>query len=337
MTTDRILNNKNNQIMKKLLYLISAAILVAGVASCKKSKTDNTTAPSISWGISGDTVEIGSKEDASITVSVPEGVESFTIEVILPSIELNTSLNANYISVKDNYASTTVNGKTVEVVNGILDLVGDSKSSSALSLGAVKAATSLSINLAKVVSTLMTGYNAKDGDVFVFNMVVKDAVGKEAKKSFTFHWTAEPSLIWLDGSTVMNIKEICPVDRTDITSVPATFKVTAPAVIDAFKLTVKSSNSDILTPISIYGESDPSIPGGVMLDLIGSPKAAGLDYGVEVGEKLKVTETTLTLTSLIRSMAVLVEPSGEATIQFTFKITDAFDRTLIEEVNYVVK
>ena len=320
--------------MKKLFYLLSAALLLAGASSCNKSNQAATVAPTISWAISGDTVEIGSKEDATVTVTVPEGVAECTIEVKLPSIEINTILNSTYISIRENAAGVNTSGKTVEPVNGVLDLVNDSKSASALSLGSVKDAKSLSLNLVKVVNTIMSGYYAKDGDVFVFNIMVKDAVGKEARKSVSFHWTEGPIVTWLSGNTVISQKETCAISLTALSDTPATFKVTAPAVIETFTITVCSNNTKILQPVSIYGESDTSIPGGILLDLVGSLKAQGLDYGAEIGDKIKVSEVTLNLFNIIKSMAVL--GSAGDTIQFTFNIVDALDKSTSAEINYVI-
>lgn len=309
--------------MKKFFYALAAALMVFGAASCKKNKqpVQDTTAPAITWAVEGDMVEIGSKVNTKMTITAEEGIDILTIETVLPSIMVATAFNSTYVGVQANWAT--------ETKNGVMDLVNDTKTAGAFGLGAVKNTKGVAIDLNTVVTTLLKGYPSKDGDEFTFNIYVKDAVGKEARKTVRFHWTAEPAIVWTDNDMAKPFS----FKTADVATVPAQFVITAPATIEKFLLTVASNNEKVNTWLAGNMEVNV-IDGKVILDLIGNKFVKDFNFGQEIGEALKVKEATLTLNDLLGKIANRANANTQLT--FTFAVTDAFERTTEAQVVYII-
>lgn len=319
--------NGNNNVkfidMKKLMYALAAALLVFGGVSCKKKNADTqpTTAPTITWNAESDVVEIGSKENTTMTVTAEEGIDVLTIETVLPSIMVASTFNSTFVDLKANWAD--------ETKNGTMDLVNDSKSAAYFSLSSIKNAKSVAFDLNKVVTTLLKGYASKDGDEFTFNVYVKDIVGKEARKTVKFHWTAEPSITWTDN----DMTKPYSFKADDVKGVPAQFVIAAPATIEKFLLTVATNSADVSKWLADNMKVQV-LDGKVILDLIGNKLVQDFNFGQEIGEALKVKDATLSLSDFLEKTVRRAEAGTQ--LEITFSVTDSFERTTEAKVIYIV-
>ncbi len=324
-----IVNVKYNR-MKKILILLAAAALVA-VVSCKKKGPESTpvdtTLPTVTWGIEGDTAEIGTKESTKVTVTAEQGIDELKVEVKVPSLMLAALLNDKAISIQSNYAD--------ENTDGILDFVGDSKAASFFKLSSVQDSKEVIFNPISLVTELMNGVKTmKDGDTFTFNIYVKDKVGKDARLVVKFHWTATPDLEWNGGDQ----SKPCSIAKgTEASEIPADFSVTAPGKIEEFVIKVSAPNSVGALLADNIGVDETSLDGiaTVPLDLIANDLLDEYIDKTSLGTNVKdATTLNLNMGKLLNFVARRC--SAGDSIKLEFSIKDALGRTEVFLVTYNV-
>ena len=314
--------------MKKILYLLAAASIVACVSCKKKNQPEeqpDLTLPTVTWGIEGDTAEIGTKESTKVTVTAENGIDELTVEVTLPSVMMAALLNNTAISLDANYADENSNGK--------LDLVRDSKSAGFFSLSSVQDAKTVTFNPATLVSELRSGVKTmKDGDTFTFNIYVKDKKENDARLVVKFHWTATPSLEWSAGDLA---KPCSFAKNADAASIPSDFSVAAPGKIETF--VIKLTAADNIVNLLADNLSVASSLGTVELDLINNSLISDFIDDKTVGDVLKqATNANLNLGKLLNWCAKRINDASANQIKLEFVISDALGRTENFVVNYEV-
>lgn len=316
--------------MKKIFMLLAAAALVAGV-SCKKkgpeTPVEDTTLPKVSWGLEGDTAEIGTKESTKVTITAEQGIDELKVEVKVPSVMLAALLNDKAISIQSNYAD--------ENTDGILDFVGDSKAAGFFKLGAVQDSKEVTFNPISLVTELMAGVKTmKDGDTFTFNIYVKDKAGKDARLVVKFHWTATPALEWSAGDTA----KPCDVAKgAEASSIPADFSITAPGKIEEFIIKVSAPNNVGSLLASNIGVEETSLDGiaTVPLNLITNDLLDEYIDKASLGANVKdATTLNINLGKLLNFVSRRC--SAGDSIKLEFSIKDALGRTEVFLVTYNV-
>lgn len=299
--------------MKKFALAAAAlALLVIAASSCKKDKQKKEdTTPVAAWESNSNfaTCEITDKMDATISLTVKEGIQEMTIAFTKLPLTLVGVVN-QHIAIADNRA--VEKNKYLAT----LDLVNDSSVSSwirEMSMivpATVKGSTGCTINFKSFINNLMNNQVLENDASISFTLNVIDKADQKISKALTFHFTTGP----------------------EITVSSYSFAATVPGKVEKASLIV-SSASQTLTNI-LKGSVYDGVPvsDGIELDLIENAKAANklASYGILTGAKLQgQTKANVSLSKFIEEVVTDIiatdESYGKHT--FTLKIEDANGKT----------
>lgn len=179
------------KLLMKRIVLFALAALALVTAACKKTPVDNSSKPSVSWEAnpSFTMMEIGTKMDAKVLFTVPEGVKSLQIKV--------TELPIDIIGVINPTITNTEN-KAKAASPALLDLVGDQKFVSSfpgfVSPSSVSGAKSVTLDFSKILNKLSDGQVLDNDARFTFEIALMDNAENQVKQTCRFRWTAAPEI-----------------------------------------------------------------------------------------------------------------------------------------------
>ena len=301
--------------MKKYLIFALAALLLAG---CQKNNRDNSQKPVITWEANEkfSEMEIARDMDAKVTLSVPEGVASFKIEMNIPSTLIG--LANKMISLASNKGTTSR--------PPVLDLVNDATAASELARiaflsGAPKTGTSFTLDFAHLLEYLAGDSVMENASKFSFALSLMDQAENTLSKNVRFNWTSAPETVFNPENAEVNLKATSP---------SLTMAVTAPGKLAKVTLTFDSldggkADSGIINYIKSFTKGD------AVLDLVENAsvaKALGLPSGADVKDK---TRLSIDFSSLLFALALQASEEGSNTL-LVIELEDALGKIVVDGV-----
>lgn len=249
--------------MKKLAITVAGIAVLLLAASCKKDKKDTPvdTKPVISWEANSSfgQTEIKSDMDATLTISVTEGVQAFTLKF--------TSLPADLLGVVKQHIGTTANRTGGNANTPVMDVVDDATVAGYLSgLGiasgsSLRGKTGLSFDFNKLIQDILKNQVLENNSIISIQLAVVDQSDQSVSKTISFHYTSGPALTW-DGNA-----DFADVNLNTYTK-GFKFKLNVPGKISLVTIQFDTKASVLTTVLRNYTSSSSAL----VLDLINDSK-----------------------------------------------------------------
>ena len=302
--------------MKRIFFFALSALLLV-TAACKKTPVDNSSKPSVAWEAnpSFTMMEIGTKMDAKVVFTVPEGVNTFQIKVTELPIDLRGILNKEIDKTEN---------KAKEGTPALLDLVSDSKFKSAfpgfVSTSSVSGAKSVTLDFAKLLNKLTEDQLLDNDARFTFEMAMMDDAENQLKQTCRFRWTSGPEITF---EPARNNDIAYLVDSRDYTLENDKVVIKAPGKIENIVIRFEGNEADpkLLEYIKNLTKGD------AVIDMTKNENVAKAKVlASSVNDFKDKTDYVIPLGSLMLDL-VLFQSEGKAyTTIMTVEVTDALGK-----------
>lgn len=303
----------------KRISLILASLLVVFTTGCNKTPKVDPQKPAITWDSNPgfNIQELTAGVDGYINISVPEKINALTITLTLGEY---FPLANNHIGLAANRGSLTK--------SPIFDLVDDTKCAAFMeSLGVsagtiLRGRTSLDLNLAAILGTLLENQSPENNTTFALGVYVMDQAGNELSKTATFHFTSAPEFTWAGNSTFRDVV-------LDEDAVDCKISVYAPGKITSFIVTLAS---DADANLQNYVKNRTTA-GVLDIDLVNDEKVAG-------GFKFPAASSVLEAENVTLDFGFLYDwkyDMSPSTNNFTISVVDKNGKSSSQVIKFLKK
>lgn len=300
---------------KSILYMVLTALaLCTALVSCNKaSKGTPTLEAAFDWGSS---VDVVGNFDGTVKVSVPNGIDVLLVTVTLP--------DATYVQLVGGMINIKNNRPSASNLKAVFDLVNDATAAQAfgLSTSSVDGATSLTLNLAKILDSIAG--DASDSKSFPFEVSVEDQTELKVSRKVTFRFIAPPTVTAPANQTIKSAA-----------AAKTTFEAFAPGKVGAAVLSVStsvSSMTDILRGNINIAANKTGSP--YKMDLIEDNLVINYFKISATTFKDKTSKVTFNISNLIDDFVARAEEGD--TMSVTLSVTDSWSRSSSETVVYTM-
>ena len=301
--------------MKRIaLFALAALTLVTG--ACKKAPVDNSSKPSMSWEAnpSFTMMEIGTKMDAKVVFTVPEGVSSFVIKVTELPIDLRGILNKEIDKAEN---------KAKEGSPAVLDLMSDNKFKQAfpgfVSPSGLAGSKSVTLDFAKLLNKLTEDQLLDNDARFTFEISMVDDAENQLKQTCRFRWTSAPEVSIEPKSDNGYIVLYDEVDFKDYKVI-----VDAPGKVENIIITFGGSKADpeIISFIKGYTKGD------AVIDFSKDLKVATVLQIVGSAEDFTdKTNVVLTIGNLLNNISFRQSSTGSYSTEMKIDVVDVLGKS----------